>query len=62
MHFIQDFIDTLLRGDVNRLYRYFVPRFILAGLVLLALTFLGPFGILIALGVIAFVIYREFIR
>lgn len=60
--FIEDFINTVTRGDVNRLMTYFVPRFIIGGLILLALTFLGPLGILIALGVIAFVVYREFVR
>lgn len=60
--FIQDFINTITRGDVNRLMTYFVPRFIIAGLILLALTFLGPLGILIALVVIAVVVYQTFVR
>ena len=60
--FIDDLIETIRTGNTNRLMTYFVPRFILGGIVLLALTFLGPIGILIALVVIAYFVYRYLIR
>jgi hypothetical protein len=60
--FIDDLIQTIRSGNLNRLMTYFVPRFIIAGLILLGLTFLGPMGILIALAVIAFFVYRYFVR
>lgn len=60
--FIDDFIDAVKRGDVERVIGYYVPRFILLGVILLALTYLGGLGILIALGFIAYVILTEWIR
>lgn len=62
MNFLNDLINTLRRGDAYRFFSFFVPRFIVAGLILLALTFLGPIGILIALATIAYVVWRYFMQ
>lgn len=60
--FIDDLIETIRTGNLSQLMTYFVPRFILGGVILLALTLLGPFGILIGLGVLGGFVYRYLIR
>lgn len=62
LNFLNEFLQAVQTGDVDRLVKRFVPIFILAGVVLLFLTFLGPIGVVIALATVAFVLYKVFLR